>query len=327
MTYFLGVDLGATKSHFVIAGETGKVAGFGRAGPGNHQIIGYPGMLSTLRQGLDGALSAAGLTTADISAAGFGVAGYDWPSQRPDMFKTLNQLGLNCPMALVNDGVPPLLAAASGGWGISLIAGTGCNCRGRDKSHKREGRVTGYGYHMGEFAGASELVWRAMQLVAHEWTKRGRPTAISTAFIQYAGAKDLADLIEGYTEGFYRVNSPAAPLIFEAAEAGDAVAQELICWTGNELGEMANAVIRQLELEAEAFDVVLSGSLFKGGPILIDPMWQTITACAPNARLVHLKAPPVIGSAILAMEQVGLAGTAGIRQTLTETLEAVMRNA
>jgi N-acetylglucosamine kinase-like BadF-type ATPase len=325
MSFFLGVDLGATKSHTVIADGEGQVVGFGLAGPGNHQVIGYDGMLQTLQQGLAQALTAAHLSPTDIAAAGFGVAGYDWPSQKPDMLVVLNQLGLNCPIALVNDGVPPLLAAANGNWGVSLVAGTGCNCRGRDKSRQREGRVTGYGYHMGEFAGASELVWRAMQIVSHEWTKRGRPTAISTAFIKYTGAKDLADLIEGYTEGFYRVNSPAAPLIFEAAESGDAVAQELICWTGVELGEMANAVIRQLDFENETFDVVLSGSLFKGGPLLIDPMWQTITALAPHARLVHLKAPPVIGSVILAMEQGRLAGTAEMRQRLTGTLETVMR--
>ncbi|MFZ0547129.1 MAG: BadF/BadG/BcrA/BcrD ATPase family protein [Candidatus Promineifilaceae bacterium] len=321
MTYYLGVDLGATKSHTIIADEQNHVVGFGQAGPGNHQVIGYPGMLRTLRQGLDQALSAAGITASDICAAGFGVAGYDWPSQKPDMFKILNQLGLDCPMGLVNDGVPPLLAGATDGWGVALVSGTGCNCRGWDKNRQREGRVTGYGYRMGEFAGGSELVWRAMYEVANEWTKRGQPTAISTAFIKFAGAKNLADLIEGYTEGYYSVNAKAAPLIFEAAESGDAVAQKLIRWTGVELGEMAKAVIRQLEFEAETFDVVLSGSLFKGGRILIDPLWETISQLAPNSRLVHLAAPPVIGSVILAMEQVGRFGTAEVRQSLNTTLE------
>jgi N-acetylglucosamine kinase-like BadF-type ATPase len=321
MTYYLGVDLGATKSHTVIADGEGCVVGFGQAGPGNHQVIGYTGMLHTLQQGLSQALTAASIPIADISGAGFGVAGYDWPSQKPDMLNILNQLGLKCPIGLVNDGVPPLLAAASEGRGVSLIAGTGCNCRGRDTIRQREGRVTGYGYRMGEFAGGSELVWKAMQHVAHEWTKRGRPTAISTAFITYAGAKDLSDLIEGYTEGFYRVDAAAAPLIFEAAESGDIVAQELIRWTGIELGEMANAVIRQLEFETETFDVVLSGSLFKGGSILIDPMWQTITNIAPNARLVRLMSPPVIGSVVLGMEQAGKVVTAETRQTLIESLK------
>lgn len=326
MSYYLGVDLGATKSHTVISDETGTVLGFGLAGPGNHEIIGYDGMLKTLRAGLDQALSAAGIPASDICGAGFGVAGYDWPSQKADMIKTINQLKLGCPIGIVNDSIPPLLAAASEGWGVSLIAGTGCNCRGWNKEHTLEGRVTGHSSPMGEFAGASELVWRAMRLVAYDWTKRGRRTAISDALIHYAGAKDLADLIEGFNLGRYRVDSNAAPLIFETAEAGDEVARDLIRWAGVELGEMANAVIRQLDIQTESFDVVLSGSLFKGGSILIDPMWETITAFAPNARLVHLKAPPVIGAVILGMEKAGLSPTAETRKKLAETLEVMRKS-
>jgi N-acetylglucosamine kinase-like BadF-type ATPase len=173
---------------------------------------------------------------------------------------------------------------------------------------------------MGEFAGASELVWRAMHLVANEWTKRGQPTALSQVFIAYARAKDLDDLIEGYTEGHLTVNAKAAPLVFEVAGQGDKVARELLRWTGVELAEMAKAVIRQLEFEAEAFDVVLSGNLFKGGSLLIDPMWQAIKQFAPQARMVHLAAPPVMGSVILGMEQAGMKVTAVIRQKLSDTL-------
>lgn len=72
------------------------------------------------------ALTAAKITTADIQVAGFGVAGFDWPSQKAEILKTLNQFGPNCPLGLVNDGIPPILAAATNGWGISLIAGTDC---------------------------------------------------------------------------------------------------------------------------------------------------------------------------------------------------------
>lgn len=203
MHYFLGIDLGGTKSHLAIADETGMVVGFGQAGPGNHQVIGYKGMLLAMQEGLAQALAASGLTREAISGAGFGVAGYDWPSTRPVMVDVIAQLGLACPFEIVNDAAPALIAGAEDGWGVALVSGTGCNCRGRDKEHRREGRVTGNGYRLGEFAGATELVWRAMQLVANEWTKRGPATAISTAFIGITGAKDLEDLIEGYTENRY----------------------------------------------------------------------------------------------------------------------------
>ena len=320
MQYFVGVDIGSSKTHVAIADQAGQIVGFGRAGAGNNQVVGYDGMLRAVQDGLAQAVAQAQISLSQMDGAGFGIAGYDWPSQDAAMRGVLNQLGLACPMHFVNDGVPPLLAASEDGWGISLIAGTGCNCRGLDRTREREGRVTGYGYHMGEFVGASELVWRAMQLVAFAWTKRGQPTALSDALITFAGAKNLADLLEGYTEGHLSVNAKAAPLVFEVARQGDVVAQELLRWAGQELAEMAKAVIRQLEFEQETFDVVLSGSLFKGGPLLIDPMWQAIIDFAPQARLVHLMVPPVSGSVILGMAQAGMVVTAVTRQNLINSL-------
>jgi N-acetylglucosamine kinase-like BadF-type ATPase len=237
------------------------------------------------------------------------------------MFQVIDQLGLSCPIGIVNDAVPALIAGAAEGWGVALVSGTGCNCRGRDREHKREGRVTGYGFHVGEHAGASELVWRAMHAVAHDWTKRGPATTLSTVFAEYAGAKDLDDLIEGYTEGRYRVDAQAARLIFEIAGQGDVVAQELIRWAGVELGEMANAVIRQLEIEALEFDVVMSGGMFDGGSMMIEPMSETITKLAPGARMVRLAVPPVIGAVILGMEQDELVATSDIRRNLAELLK------
>lgn len=320
MRYFLGVDVGSSKTHLAITDETGHVVGFGKAGAGNYEVVGYDGMLSTLQQGLAAALAQAQININQLAGAGFGIAGYDWPSQKADMLNVLNQLNLTCPLMFVNDGVPPLLAASEDGWGVSLIAGTGCNCRGLDRERQREGRVTGHGYHMGEFAGASELVWRAMQLVAFAWTQRGQLTALTDAFIAFAGAKNVEDLLEGYVNQRFSVNARAAPLVFEVARQGDVVAQGLLCWAGEELAEMARAVIRQLDFAGEAFDVVLSGSLFKGGPLLIDPMWQSITSFAPQARLVHLTVPPVMGSVILGMVQAGVVVTAVTRQNLKNSL-------
>jgi N-acetylglucosamine kinase-like BadF-type ATPase len=321
MPYFLGADLGGTKTHIVIADETGSVIGFGQVGPGNHQSVGFEGMLHNLQSGVKLALKAGGFPVEQISGACFGIAGYDWPTEKPQMRGVIDQLGLACSYRMVNDAILPLVAGASEGWGISLISGTGCNCRGWDPRNRREGRVTGYGYLLGEFAGATELVWRAMQLVANEWTRRGPATALSRVMIEYAGAKDLADLLEGYSKGIHHIDQHATPLIFEVARQGDPVARELIHWAGVELGEMAKSVIRQLGFEGLEFDVVLAGSMFDGGPMLIEPLFKTITQLAPGARLVRLAVPPVIGAVILGMEEAGLVITPDVRCKLTDTLK------
>jgi N-acetylglucosamine kinase-like BadF-type ATPase len=249
MGYFLGVDLGGTKTHMAIADENGRALGFSEAGGGNHQGVGYEGMYQVLQTALARVLKSTGLKEKDIRGAGFGIAGYDWPSERDRTVSVLDRLGLGAPYELVNDAIPGLVAGSEEGWGVGVVSGTGCNCRGWDRDHKREGRVTGYGILMGEAAGGTELAYRAMQMVGFEWMQRGPKTALSQIFIKHNGARDLEDLLEGYTEGRYQAKAEIAPLIFEAARQGDAVAQELIHWAGRELGEMAISVIHQLEFE------------------------------------------------------------------------------
>jgi len=323
MRYYLGADLGATKTHTLIVDESGQALGFAESGPGNHESVGYEGMFQSMHDGMEQALRAAGLNKGVITGAGFGVAGYDWPSENEPTRAVIDRLGLRAPYTFVNDAVPGLVAGSPEGWGVVVVSGTGSNCRGWDRERKREGRVTGHGVMMGEGAGGSELMHRCMQIIGYSWTKRLPKTALADAMIAYVGARDLEDLMRGYTTYEYHVGAEAAPVVFRVAEEGDRVARELIDWAGCELGEMANAVIRQLEFENLAFDVVMTGSMFEGGPRLIEPMRQTILEVAPKARLVRLKLPPVLGAAMLGMEADGLQVTSLIRRRMADTISSI----
>ena len=70
--------------------------------------------------------------------------------------------------------------------------------------------------------------------------------------------------------------------------------------------DLAVGVIRQLNFENLQFDVVLIGSLFNGGALLIDAVRRTVCAVARGAHLKRLSAPPVIGAVLLGMEQAGV---------------------
>jgi N-acetylglucosamine kinase-like BadF-type ATPase len=325
MHYYFGADLGATKTHSLIVDETGRALGFGESGPGNHESIGYDGMFQSMHSGMEQALRAADLIKEEIAGAGFGVAGYDWPSEIEATNSVIDRLGLSAPYTFVNDAVLGLVAGSEEGWGVVLVSGTGSNCRGWDHEHKREGRVTGHGVLMGEGAGGSELMHRCMQIIGYSWTKRLPKTALADAIIAYVGAKDIEDLMRGYTTYEYKVGAEAARIVFQVAEEGDEIARDLICWAGTELGELANAVIRQLAFENLAFDVVLTGSMFEGGAMLIEPMRETIQKLAPNARLVRLRIPPVIGAVILGMEAAGIKVTPEIRRTMNETISLLRK--
>jgi len=322
MSYFLGVDIGGTKSHALIADADGRVLGFGHAGAGNHEVVGYDGLVAALQAVTGEALAQAGLRVGDLTGAGFGVAGYDWPCERQPTLDAIDTLGLACPLEAVNDTIIGLLAGAEEGWGVALVAGTSNNCRGWDR-RGREGRVLGNGDAFGENGGAGEIVSRAIQEVGKAWTRRGPPTALSQAFVERAGAQDVTDLLEGLSQETYRINAAAAPLVFQVAEGGDDVAQGVIRWAGEELASLVLGVVRQLDLQRELFDVVMVGSTFRGGPLLLDPLQAAVHAEAPHARFVPLAAPPVVGAVLLGMRMAGME-TASVRPALIAAAQAAL---
>ena len=322
--YFLGVDIGSSKSHALIANASGEVLSFGVGGGGNPDTVGHDGLREILHSTLAEAFTEADISRTQISGAGFGISGYDWPQQEAPLLETISTLKLDAPIAMVNDAVLGMLAGTKEGWGLAVVSGTGCNAWGWNKDRSRVGHVTGAGVQMGEFAGASELIFRSIQAISHEWTMRGPATLLSTYFVEHCGAKDLPDLLYGLVQETYTLEADAAPLVFQAAREGDGVAIDLVRWAGSELGEMTKAVIRQLAFENETFDIVLIGSMFNGGSLLSSTMKNTVIAFAPNARMLRLEAPPVMGALLLGMDTGGVNMSTQTRTQLREKLSQTL---
>lgn len=310
MAHYLGVDVGGTKTAALIANQDGRAVGYGVGGPGNYEGVGWDGFRRAVQEAVDCALAQAGLEMSDLAAAGMGIAGYDWPSQKPIHLEALAAIGFHMPLEIVNDSVLGILAGAEHGWGLSVVSGTGCNCRGWSRDHRREGRmVGGHGQWSGEYAGGFDILARSMRSVVFEWNRRGPATALSDLFLEVTGARDLDDLVEGLYVGRYHPWDRSLVLrVFEVARDGDAQALAVLRWAGNQLGELACGVIRQLEIQEATFDIVLIGSIFKGHPTIAESLAHTVHQIAPQARLVHLDAPPVMGAVFLGMEQAGLDG-------------------
>jgi N-acetylglucosamine kinase-like BadF-type ATPase len=321
MRYFLGIDVGSSKTHALIVDESGQCLGFGKSGGGNHQGRGYEVTTEAIRESFEQASKMAGLNAGQIAGAGFGIAGYDWPSELEAHLGCIQEAtGLTCPVEVVNDGVNGLMAGTTHGWGVNVTAGSGVNVRGRDQ-RGREGRIVGNGTYFGEYGGGIEIVGSALQEVSYAWIKRNPPTTLTQIFLTATGAKSEIDLMEGLSNGYYHLYPAIAIQIFEAAQAGDEAAQRVIRFSGQELGHLTVAVIRQLGLEAQAVEVVQSGSVFDGGALLSEPMREIILAAAPQAIIIRLDAPPVLGSLLLGMEAGGFDGYP-IREKISASVQA-----
>ncbi len=302
--YFLGVDIGGTKSHALLADESGRAIALGTEGAGNHESVGYEQMVNVMQNIINQTLTTAAINLNEIAGAGFGIAGYDWVSEREIMLASIAKTGITCPLEIVNDTLIGLVAGATEGWGVAVVSGTGCNCWGWDKE-RNIGRVTGHGNRMAEGAGGTELVEKAVQAVSLEWSRRGKPTSITSEFVKACGAKDTTELVEGLCLGIYDIDASFAPVVFRCAEDGDEVAREVIRWAGQQLGNMAVGVIHQLDIESLEFEVILVGSMYDGGTILIDPMTESIHSVAPLANLIRLNTIPAVGGVLLGMDAIG----------------------
>ena len=323
MRYFLGIDVGSSKTHALIVDEIGQCVGFGKSGGGNHQGVGYARLGVVLQESFEAARQMSGVEKGQIVAAGFGVAGCDFPSEREPHLQVIAALGLACPVDVVNDGMNGLLAGATRGIGVNVTAGSGTNCRGRGRD-KREGRIVGNGIEFGEFGGAIEITARALQLVNYAWIKRIPPTRLTKVLLEATGAKNEMDLMEGLSNGQYHLFPTMAVAIMQAAREGDAAARELVQWAGEELGWLAVAVARQIEMENEEVEVIQSGSVFEAGEIITNPMRDIVMKHLPKAKLMRLDGPPAVGAVILGMEQVDFDGYA-VRDNMICTAKEIVK--
>jgi N-acetylglucosamine kinase-like BadF-type ATPase len=321
MKYFVGFDVGASKTDALIVDATGQCVGFGKAGGGNYQAVGWEGLRTALRESLAAALAVAGLDKAQIAGAGFGIAGYDFPSDREPHLEAIASLGLSCPVEVVNDGVNGLLAGATRGVGVNVTAGSSNNCRGRNRTGK-EGRIVGNSSEFGEHGGAIEIVQRGLHMVNYAWIQRRPPTALTAIYLEAFGAKDVLALMEGLSNKQYELFPDLATRVIDAARDGDATAQEVIHWAGEELGWLAVAVARQIGMEDEEVEIILSGSLFGAGTAITEPMERIVLQYCPRARLIRLDGPPVVGAVMVGMERANFDGYA-VRDVMVRTAKGV----
>ncbi len=319
---YLGVDAGATKTHALIADQDGHVCGVGQCGPGNWEGVGLEGAYEAYSQAMGEALAGAGAKVSDLVAAGYALAGLDFPSDEPRLTGVVERLGVPGPRALVNDTFGALRAGATRGYGVVVISGTGTTVAGCNRQGRRH-RTFGEGQHFGDFGGAGDIVWQAMRAIAQAYTGRGQPTALTARFLEHYSLKSDLELIEGICRG--EVESPRpclAPLVFEVAAQGDEVARSVILFAGHELGCNAAAIARRLDMLDEPFELVLAGGVFRSqSELFIGSIVGPVRAIAPRVEPVVLHTLPVAGSALLAMDADGRKPALAVHERLAREAE------
>ena len=304
-SFVVGVDGGTTKTIALVADGQGHVLGAGRGGNSNWSGPDVETPMRVVVETVQQALAQAGLSGNDVAAGVFCLAGADWPEDHARREVALAQSGIARRVIVKNDALAGWRAGTRGRYGVVVAAGTGTNTC----IVAPDGREWCYGYYA-FYGGAIDVAQEAIQAALHQEDGRGKPTVLTGTVLDRLGYSSVDALLKAIVAGQVdqTLMFSLCPLVFEAANAGDEVAVEIVVKQGLALAEYATAAIRRFDLEDMEFDVVLSGSLFKGqGPLLIDTVTQAIHRVAPRVRIVRTQFEPAVGALLLAYDALGIA--------------------
>jgi glucosamine kinase len=304
---FLGIDGGGTKTQAALCDENGRVLGAGLSGASGIDSVGAEAAAANIGAAITAARRQAGLETAPCDGVFFGMAGVVSAADQAIVHDIARSLGLGGAVQVDHDIRIALAGGLSGRPGIALIAGTGSSCFGINAAGARW-QAGGWGHLISDEGSSYWFGWNAIRLAAGACDGRWE-TALRAPVLRQLGIDDIGDLHQRlYSQGVTKAEIAAfAPLVIEAAAAGDALARVLIEQGMAELAQMVVAVARRLGWQEAPCAVTLTGGLWRAGDAVLAPFRTALAARLPQATVVLPALPPVLGACVLALQGAGIA--------------------
>lgn len=303
----IGVDAGGTKTAGVLATPEGRVLARRVGGPANWQSVGRVAARESLRDVLGPLVAAARTEGRRVLAVAYGLSGLDRPADRrvlDEVVAAVNPEG--AATLLVNDTFLILRAGTPDGVGVAVVSGTGPNTVGWGPDGT-EFRVGGVGSEFGDFGGGGDIGAEALRAARRGHDGRGPATSLHDRILAFLGVGDILDLVDWFVADSGRHFGPSvlAPLVFEAAADGDAVAAGILRASGEELGLCARLVAERLFPRDAALPLVMGGSVLQRGalPLVRDAVVAGVRSAFPNVRPRVLSEEPVCGGVLLALDR------------------------
>lgn len=337
MEAVIGVDAGNTKTAVIAVTTEGNLVAHTRSNGSNYQTVGVERARVALLDAIIPVAHEVANKGLNIVAMGFGLTGLDRPKDhavlKPMTDEIVEKVAaiLSCPMipshVVLNDAYLVLRAGTDDDVGIAVSSGTGGNCVGRNKNGCRV-QIGGLASELGDGGGAHDIAMMGLRAAGRARDGRAWRTSITDKIVSLLGLGSIEDVLDfaipgnapkGYEEASPPQAGILAPLVFEAAAEGDLVAIEILIEAGRQLGKAAKRVGTILFGHEDSFPVVLGGSVLMYNPdsFFARAIVAEIQMDFPGARSEVLEFPPVVGAALLALDQVSAQqGREYIRQQL-----------
>jgi N-acetylglucosamine kinase-like BadF-type ATPase len=325
----LAIDGGNSKTDLALVRADGEVVALVRGPQSSPHHLGVDGSLRVLDELLAQAVSEAGLPNGDGPVAEVGklyLAGVDFPSEEEAMQAAASGWRLAHRIDVGNDTFAVLRAGTDSGWGLAVVCGAGINCVGVAPDG-RQARFPALGWITGDWGGGYDVGLAAVSAAARSEDGRGPKTTLERAVPQHFGLTTPTELAEAFHHGEIqerRIIELAPTVIAEAAR--DETAAAIVARLAEEVVTMIGVAVERLELTSAPVDVVLGGGLMQSGDQrLISAIASGLYDVAPQATVKVTTSPPVVGAALLGLDdlRVGPEAQQRARQELANAFKAI----
>lgn len=296
MAFYLALDVGGTKTEYVLADETRELA---RVRSGTIKRMRTDA--GSARENLDKALAEieaiSGIAMRDVSRSCVGAAGVTVPLVT-DWIREAFKERVGGELILVGDVEIALDAAFFGGPGVLVMAGTGSNVAGRTSS----GELTtagGWGPALADQGSGARIGQQALRdtfLAIDE----ERQTILLPAILKLWGLSDYMEVVSYANQ----IPSPdvtkLAPIVVECAAAGDEVAKKVLRREAEELAHLARLVIDRLRRADKRADwlpeLAFTGSILEHVAEVRDGIVDVLRAELPQLKVLPGVVDPLQGA-------------------------------
>lgn len=306
----LAIDAGNSKTDVAIIAPDGSVRGSARGAGFRPNRVGPQAAVAALEPIVREAAAVAGLDAepagpwvAHVSAC---LANADLPTELDRIEREFEARRWGATTYIGNDTFALLRAGIEAPPGVAVVCGAGINCSGL-LPDGRTARFAAVGKISGDWGGGEFLAEEAMWWAARADDGRGPATSLAALLPAHFGRRDMAALIEALHLGDIpggRLHE-ATPVLFDAAAAGDEVAVAVVRRQAAEIVALAVEALRRLDLMDAPVDVILGGGVITARhTLLLDAIDEGLSQAAPKALARVVSTPPVVGAALLGLDQI-----------------------
>ena len=298
---WLGVDGGGTKTAFTLYDENMLQLNRFELPTCHYAQVGYTGMRRVLAEGVQRA-EASGLLSTEFGI-GFGICGY---GEGVESSTAIEDAVLNAadkhPFSLVNDVESAWAAGLDMRDGIVIIAGTGSIAYGIRED--RSMRCGGWDYELGDEGSGGWLGKELLRAFTRQSDGREPRGAIHSLVRRELGIADDFEVIEFAQKNMASRSriSQLAPLVAEAARAGDANARAILERAAQEEADMVAAIVHSIFGGCGHIPVTYIGGTFKAGDLILEPLAAALPRCC---ELVPPQFEPDRGAVLILQHRLG----------------------